>query len=58
MRGLAPRFTSLAVSAACVLRVPLEGSVSQNFDSGISCYFTSKNGKLLVYFKNIIFYIT
>ena len=37
------------------LNVPLERRVSQIFYLGFSFYFMSKNGKLLVIFKNIFF---
>ena len=41
----------------CILKVLLEGSVSQTFYLGPSFYFMAKNGQLFVLFCNTIFYI-
>ena len=36
-------------------KIHVEGSVSQNFELGLSFIFMSKNGKLFVNFSNFIF---
>ena len=42
----------------CVHNIYMEGTVSQNFDIGLSFYFMTKNGKLFAFFRSLIFYIS